>query len=442
MSIQLKVGFGKIDITPSYPVPLRGYGTSYKRMNDRVLDPIYAICTAISDGEDTLLIYNLDLTATANDDTAAIRGEIEKELGIPGANVLLNATHNHSSPDMNSPLDCIQKDYKPFFRAQVIKAAKDAIADLAATSMTIGSKMIPGYNFVRRYLLSNYTYGADNFGDFDNNSILGHESEADHLMQAVRFVRDGKKDIVLVNWQGHPHQTGGTKKYDLSSDLIEHIRRTAEEREEVLVSVLQGCGGNINHNSRIPEENITLDHVEIGRALGEGLVSILSDMRPVKSGKVRAVSKNFTANINHEWDKKLDEARDVVEHWHASTDPREARMYANAHGFNSVYHADYVIARSKMPETETYEIGAVSFGDVCLVWSPDELFDTTGMYLRASSPFEMTFALGYTNGDRSYMPTIKAFAHGGYGCDICIFPAGTTEKLTGEMLNLVVELKK
>ena len=57
MSIQLKAGFGKKDITPSYSVPLRGYGTSYKRMSETVLDPIYAICTAVSDGENKALFY-------------------------------------------------------------------------------------------------------------------------------------------------------------------------------------------------------------------------------------------------------------------------------------------------------------------------------------------------------------------------------------------------
>jgi hypothetical protein len=54
----------------------------------------------------------------------------------------------------------------------------------------------------------------------------------------------------------------------------------------------------------------------------------------------------------------------------------------------------------------------------------------------------MTFVLGYTNGSHGYMPTIKAFAHGGYGCDTCRFGAGVTEKLTSELVDLLVEMKQ
>jgi hypothetical protein len=95
-----------------------------------------------------------------------------------------------------------------------------------------------------------------------------------------------------------------------------------------------------------------------------------------------------------------------------------------------------------MPATFTYNIGAVSFGDVCIVWAPNELYDTTGKYLKASSPFEMTFVCGYTNGSGCYMPTIKAFQHGGYGCDTCRFGAGVTEKMTTELLEQILKVKE
>jgi hypothetical protein len=39
------------------------------------------------------------------------------------------------------------------------------------------------------------------------------------------------------------------------------------------------------------------------------------------------------------------------------------------------------------------------------------------------------------------MPNIKAFAHGGYGCDTCRFGPGVTEKLTEEMLEEILKVK-
>ena len=54
----------------------------------------------------------------------------------------------------------------------------------------------------------------------------------------------------------------------------------------------------------------------------------------------------------------------------------------------------------------------------------------------------MTFVMGYTNGAEGYMPNIKAFAHGGYGCDICRFGPGVTEMLANEMLELILKVKE
>ena len=54
----------------------------------------------------------------------------------------------------------------------------------------------------------------------------------------------------------------------------------------------------------------------------------------------------------------------------------------------------------------------------------------------------MTFISGYTNGSEGYMPNIKAYAHGGYGCDTCRFPAGVTEKLTNALLEEILKVKE
>ena len=60
----LAVGYGRVDITPGYPVPLRGFGNPTRRLSNRNLDPIYVTCLAFSgeDGE-TVLLYTTDLTA-------------------------------------------------------------------------------------------------------------------------------------------------------------------------------------------------------------------------------------------------------------------------------------------------------------------------------------------------------------------------------------------
>lgn len=439
MSVQLKAGFARVDITPSFPVPLAGYGNVEKRMHNNVLDPIYATCVAVSDGEKTLLFYHLDLASFYDANVSYCNEKIAEQYGIPAENILYNGTHTHSAPALYSPMECIQK-YNEELHQKVIDVVRPALEDLSPANLLIGSGEVVGFNFVRRYLLSDGSYGGDNFGDFKNNTILAHETEADHTMQAIRFEREGKKDIVLVNWQGHPHRTGGGQLFDLSSDLIEHFRNKVETEHGVLFAFLQGCGGNINHHSRMEGEPRP-DHITSGHGLADGLGPILQNMRPVKSGKIKSIVKTFTGPVNHDWDDKVEDAKVVLEYFKDHTHV-ESAQFARDHGFNSVYHAMYVEKRSQMPATHSYKIGAVSFGDVSFVWAPNELYDVTGKYLKATSPFEMTFVMGYTNGAEGYMPNIKAFAHGGYGCDICRFGPGVTEMLANEMLGLILKVKE
>ncbi|MBO5868220.1 MAG: hypothetical protein J6Q54_04865 [Oscillospiraceae bacterium] len=428
---QLKAGYAKADITPSFPVPLGGYGKTHCRIHDSVESPICAVCVAISDGVSTILLYHLDLVGLPNENVARCKKGISEATGVPEDNILLNATHTHSAPDLRSNLDSIA-EYTKILEAKIIGLAAPALADLENASLEIGSAQVENLNFVRRYLLSDGTYGGDNFGDFKNNTILGHETEADHCMQVVRLVRQEKKDILLVNWQAHPHPMGGTVKKYLTADIVGKFRAKAEEEHDILFAFYQGCAGNINSHSRIEGEGFGKNPIPLAEGLAAGLTKVLGKMRPVKAGPVRVSTEMFSAPINHEWDDKVEDARDILSYWQDK--PHwEVTDYARSKGFNSVFHASAVIRRSTMADALSYRIGAVSFGDVCIVWAPNELFDATGLFLKSVLPYEMIFACGYTNGSNGYMPTMKAFHHGGYGCDTCNYPAGTTEVLMQAM---------
>lgn len=450
MSIQMKAGFARTDITPPYAVPLGGYGNSVSRISQNVLDPLLATCVAVSDGETAALFFHLDLCGFPNECVAFCKETLEARLGIPQDQITFTVTHTHSAPDMVSEDERIKTYIAEILQPRIIAVAVDALDDLDDATLSVGSGRTEKLNFVRRYLLSDGSYGGDNFGDFKNNTILGHESEADSTMQLVCWNRTNKKSIVMANFQGHPHRTSGYTAYDVSSDLIHHFRLKAEADNDILFAFYQGCGGNINSHSRIPEENtpeyyqegMRKDYVGHGHRLANAFSAILPTVRPVKTGKIHATSKIFEGKVNHETDCLLDKATEVNTLW-KNKQYDEAHALAKEYGFNSVYHCSAIIRRSKMPETHSYRIGALAIGDFAFVWAPNELYDTTGIYLKAVSPFELTFVCGYTNGTgNGYMPTVKAFAHGGYGCDTCRFPSGTAEILANELLGLMVQLYK
>ena len=448
MSIQMKAGFGRTDITPSYSVPLRGYGDTKGRMSKVNLDPLYATCVAVSDGTNIALFYHMDMTNVPTASVHNCRKAIHAKYGIPEENIYFTGTHNHSAPDYSCPMDCITR-FLAEMEEQAILAADEAIADLEDAELYAGKGKTDGLNFVRRYLLSDGTYGGDNFGDFKKNFIVEHESEVDNTMQVIRWKRATKKDIIMVNWQAHPHRTGGFRKFDLSSDVIHYFRLAVEKLYHF--AYFQGCAGNINTNSRIPAENMhrtpdyyadeNHDYKTHGRCLAKACFDILPTLRKLRGGEIHAVTAQVHGKVNHDWDHRVPDAKKALELWTAGKSD-EGKALAKELGFNSIYHAQAVTQKVKLPETMDIPVGGVAFGDFALVGAPNELYDTTGMYVKATSPFEMTFVCGYTNGDNygGYLPTIKAFAHGGYGCDTCRFSAGIAENMADTLIDCLVRL--
>ncbi|MBE6712790.1 MAG: hypothetical protein E7580_04630 [Ruminococcaceae bacterium] len=449
MSVLLKAGFAKRDITPAYSVPLGGYGSSDGRMSKENIDPLFVSCVAVSDGESTVLFYQVDVTDILNECIDACRKGIFETCGVPAENIFITATHTHSSPDENNPAESVKRFLSEMNEA-IIATASEAIADLEEAQMYIGKGKTQGLNYVRRYILSDGSYGADNYGDFKRNEIIGHEDEPDEEMQVLRWKRVSKKDILMVNWQSHPHRTGGFRTPYLSSDLIHHFR-VSVENANFHFAYFQGCAGNLNPFSRLRSEDMVQNphyvddakrgHAHHGKKLAKTCFDILPSLRKVNSGKIRTLAVGLTQPINHEWDPKVPDAEKALALWDAGKSD-EAKKLSLELGFNSIYHAMYVIRHSKLPETMTIPMGGVSMGDFAFVAAPNELYDTTGKYVKASSPFEMTFVCGYTNGSHygAYLPTIKAFAHGGYGCDTCCFKAGIAEKVADTMIETLVKL--
>jgi hypothetical protein len=63
---------------------------------------------------------------------------------------------------------------------------------------------------------------------------------------------------------------------------------------------------------------------------------------------------------------------------------------------------------------EDVEIQVIAVGDVALVGYPAEYFTEFGLRTKAESPFPTTFVVELANGWHGYVPTVEAFAHGGY----------------------------
>ena len=388
----LRVGFGRSDMTPQAPMPIGDPYLGKPKTSTAVLDPLLISCVALSDENDnTVLLFHMDLGNIRETEINA-RVPISEELGIPVDNIIVAATHTHATPRLATSHEGVMawNDAKP---ALMLQAARDAMADRKPAQMYTSAITCPNMNFIRHYVLDNGKYAGDNFGSFSKANIVKHTEDADNTLQLIKFVREGGKDVVLANWQGHPHRANSGGGTVITSDIVGVMRATMEEQTDCLFAYFSGASGNINNSSRIPGETITKDYIEHGQKLAEFAQQAEENYILREVGPVQVLTRQFVATLKH------------------------------------------------TTRTAEIPISAFSLGDVAFVAAPYEMFNSKGMEIKNFSPFEVTFISTYTNGGHGYLPDEKTTnAYQSYEQTQTRYVLGTADLISLEHIAMLKEL--
>jgi len=393
----LQVGFGRVDISPKEPVPLRGYGNTSERISTEVMDPLYASCIAFTDeAGNTVLQYHIDLPNCYDDLFLFARSKVSKAVGISMNNIMMACTHMHSGPDTTNLEFQSIVNYNESLQKWLVEAAELALADRKTAQMYISRAYPKNMNFVRHYLMDDGTVAGDGFGVFTGKTIVKHMTDADNELQVIKFTREGGKDVILANWQGHPHRAGmenGKVSTKVTADIVGAMRSEMEKRLDCYFAYFTGASGNVNNNGRIAGETITKDHLEHGKILADHAIEALKNAKMVETGTVQIMKQEVQAE------------------------------------------------RKDGSGTTAVQLYAFSVGDVAFVDAPYEMFDTNGMAIKKGSSFEMTFVATCANFHYYYIPSEEAFAYGGeYEIGITRFVRGTAEKLQDSFVDLLNQL--
>lgn len=439
---KISVGYGRLAINPPAGIGLGGFGNTNSRLSENVLDDLCVTCLALNDGEQTVLMYTVDFLGVSLNNYKVISAWVEENLSIPAENVFITATHNHSAPQVRDGSTSVIS-YMPTFYGGMYEVARLALADLAEAELFIGSARTEHLNYVRRYLREDGSFHGVGWHTKNKSPIARHESDADDLMQVIRFVRREKKDVVLVNWQCHVTTTSGLKRTDVSADWVGTFRDEAEKDGDLLFAYYQGAAGNVVPNSYLPNEISNSDLHKHGRDLNEVLKKALSQTRPIEPARFRIVHHNHYGYFQTDTEgKDLAQAKEICDAFDRG-DTDAVRDLCLEYGFHSNYHAKAILGRSKMEKGagKDIQMAALSMGPVGIVFAPYEMYDTNGMQIKERSPFEMTLVCCYTNNAFGYIPSEMGFKNGGYEVDACTFAAGTGEILVEEYLRLLNEIR-
>lgn len=443
----LSVGYARADVTPKSSVPLTGYGDALSRMSQGFVDYLYVTCIALTDANgETVLLYTSDQICITDSGIALVREKVCRDLEIPADRVIVATTHNHSAPELGTQYDNLFKDqYYNAFRT----TAEEALADRSPATMKTGTAKTDGMNFIRHYIMNDDTVAGDNFGD-TSSGYKGHVTEPDEQVQMIRFVREDKKDVLLVNWQAHSllastwnTPEGQSTRGMLSADYPGAARTYVEQQDsDVLFAYFLGASGNVNPYSMIKAENKQVEFRKFGQMLGDVILAGQDQMVEAELGPIKTKQTIFEATIDHTEDHLVSVAEEVLAVYNENKNQTAAMEAGKDAGVMGFRHARSIIERSKMVETvRKMELNALTIGSVGLVTAPYEMFSTNGLHIKEASPCDITFVLTCTNGHHAYIADELAFTYGSYEVHNRHLIRGSAEALADTMVSMLNELK-
>lgn len=430
----MKAGFGLADITPEESVPMTSYGDDLRRFSQGKITDLQARALAVSDETgQTVLFVTGDLSWAPSYLGDEILERIAQTVGVEKDHVFLMGTHTHDSVGCHFPEIPAVMRYREKYMDGMVTAAVHAWNDRKSATIYVGSAITERMNFVKRYVMDDGSFCGD-LSKGTGTRVVGHESQADPELQLMRFCRADDKDILIANFQAHPHLEGKNQK--VSAQLAGAFRDEAEARLGVHCIYWNGGAANLNSDSRIKAEQRAFNRFEWAKILVDYAEKVR--LHPVRGGPVRVSHGILSAPVNHGRDGELDNAQKILDYYQEGHSIRETMAFAEPLGFHSSFHASRAIANSKLPQTKDILLQTYSFGEIAGVVLPYEMFDTTCMYIKRNSAFHKTFINGYSwPSYGGYIPSAMGFADGGYEVDNCTFAPGTAERIAEAFLELL-----
>ena len=431
----LKAGFSRVDVTP----PLGSYISGYfhARYAKGVLDPIELNALAFSDGQTTDLIIISDFIGVDKRFCDLIRSKITERTGVDAEHIMLSALHQHTSvciaekePNTRNDYTYMQSVYRKY-----CDVAQMALDDMSEATLGFGmQKTAEQIAFVRRYIMKDGSIATN--PDGRGAEIVRPCDEPDNTVRLLRFKRDGKNDIALVNFCTHPDVIGG--EY-LSADWPGFVRRYVEkDMEGVSCLLLNGVQGDSNHCDFINGVRGGYEHsARMGRVIAD-VVAKLWDKTVEKvshtvSGAIDLVYNKTRTDGEEEYEASCELLRKNRENDYAEgekkphiTELGRATRIVNLRKNAEIYR--------KVPVT------VLKLGDIAFVGFGGEPFTHYAKAVREACPEMTVISSCCANGYEGYLPTKQAFIEGGYEASSSAFSPNLEDDCVAMAVGMIKKL--
>jgi len=383
----LRAGMASVDISPTRPVPLGGYGARHGRPSTGVHDRIHAKALVLDNGANRVAIITMDQIGCGLSQKRAVLRRVGRMLHLSEDSLLLCASHSHSTPGANARSAAAQLAIGRY-DSRVERRLEDDLCRVLTTAAgrlqpaRLGCAQVPLPGFVR--------------------NRRDQDTFTDPLLTLLKIERpDGKISGLWVNYAAH-----GTclppQNMRVSGDWMGYLQRYLER-------ALPGCVA-LYSNGAEGDQAPTRPRPLFARAPADPLQADFAEARDIGQGVAQAA---------------LAAARHTPATGHISLAGAALPVHLPTTPLGML------IGKST-------QVQALGIGDLALVTVPGEMTAEVGAALKERVRrlgFPRVAIVGLANDHIMYVTSPRQYRAGGYEAGMTFYGPGLAALISNQCEN-------
>jgi Neutral/alkaline non-lysosomal ceramidase, N-terminal len=397
---ELKVGVAAVDITPSYPVRLTGFG--FRRgESEGVTQRIWAKAIAFEAAEGAevgpAVLVCVDNLGVPLSMTREVAGRLGRKAKLRPERLVIAASHTHTAPMLAGVAPTLfGQPIPPAHQANIDRYTRELTDWVEQAALAALADLKP----------ARVEFGVGTFDLAVNRRAKGGPVDHDLPVLVVREPRDGGRvRAVYVNYACHCVTLSNNK---ISGDWAGYAQEALQKKYPGSVALTSiGCGADAN-----PKSGVTGDKAAVAAAQGDGLAEAVG--RVLERG-TRLIDAPPAARAGEV--ELLFDTHPTREQWQGKAKREDAVGY----------HARVQLARldrgEKLQEKLAYPIQTWAFGEgLALVFLPGEVVADYSVRLKGEYDRSRLSVIAYANDAPCYIPSERVLKEGGYeGGDAMVY---------------------
>lgn len=418
------VGAAKIDITPSYPIRLTGYGNRM-RESEGVEEPIWAKAIAIGadEGDGPAVLITVENCGVPEGLVSQVAKVLEESHKIPRERIVVSSSHSHSAPWVNgfapylfgapTPPDhqAHVDQYSKELVEKMVAVAREAIAARRPAKLGWATGSV-GFAMNRRAMKEGVYQG---FG-------VQPDGPVDHRLPILAAKdKEGKLVAVVANYACHCTTVTGDFNL-ISGDWLGHAMKRIEADHPGCISLITiGCGADANPEPRGLVEQCHEHGAAFAKEVKRLLAGELTPVSPKLRARLQWIELPFAdLPTREEWEQRAKEPGAVG------------------------YHAKEFLAKldrgEKIPTSLPYVISTWTFGDdLAMVFLAGEVVVDYAINIGEQFKKEKIWVTAYANDVPCYIASRRVLREGGYEADYSMIFYARPTRLAGEAEDLILD---